>query len=108
VQEDKAIARVNSQLQTAQEEELKQLVQRGIAQPEGMVLIPAGEFWMGTEDGQQDARPLHRVHLSSYWFDQYEATNARYRQCIEGGGCTLPKDRQAFGARDRWPPVSLG
>jgi formylglycine-generating enzyme required for sulfatase activity len=96
VQEDKAIARVNSQLQTAQEEELKQLVQRGIAQPEGMVLIPAGEFWMGTEDGQQDARPLHRVHLSSYWFDQYEATNARYRQCVEGGGCTLPKDRQAF------------
>jgi formylglycine-generating enzyme required for sulfatase activity len=96
VQDDKAIARVNGQLQTAQEEELKQLVQRGIAQPEGMVLIPAGEFWMGTEDGPQDARPLHRVYLSSYWFDQYEATNARYRQCVEGGGCTLPKDRLLF------------
>ncbi|TKB92519.1 MAG: trypsin-like serine protease [Nitrospira sp.] len=96
VQDDKAIVRVNGQLQTAQEEELKQLLQRGIAQPEGMVLIPAGEFWMGTEDGPQDARPFHRVHLSSYWFDQYEATNARYRQCVEGGGCPAPKDRQAF------------
>ena len=42
VQDEKAIARVNGQLQTSQEEELKQLVQRGIAQPEGMVLIPAG------------------------------------------------------------------
>jgi formylglycine-generating enzyme required for sulfatase activity len=97
LQEDaKAIARVNDQLRVAQEAELKRLVQRGIEQPEGMVVIPAGEFWMGTEDGLQDARPLHRVHLSSYWFDKYEVTNARYRQCVEGGGCTLPKDRLTF------------
>jgi len=95
-QEAKAIARVNDQLRIAQEAELKQLIQRGIPQPEGMVVIPAGEFWMGTEDGLQDARPLHRVHLSSYWFDKYEVTNARYQQCVEGGGCTPPKDRLTF------------
>jgi formylglycine-generating enzyme required for sulfatase activity len=95
-QDEKAIARVNDQLRAAQEDELNKLVQRGIAQPEGMVVIPAGEFWMGAEDGLQDTRPLHRVHLSSYWFDKYEVTNARYRQCVEGGGCTPPKDRQAF------------
>jgi formylglycine-generating enzyme required for sulfatase activity len=95
-QDEEAIARVNDQLRTAQEDELKKLAQRGIAPPEGMVVIPAGEFWMGAEDGLQDARPLHRVHLSSYWFDKYEVTNALYRQCVEGGGCTPPKDRQAF------------
>lgn len=95
-QDAKAIARVNEQLLAAQEAELKQLAHRGITQPEGMVVIPAGEFWMGTEDGLQDARPLHRVHLSSYWFDKYEVTNARYRQCVEGGGCTPPKDRLTF------------
>ena len=95
-QDAKAIARVNDQLRIAQEAELKQLVQRGIAQPEGMVVIPAGEFLMGTEDGLQDARPLHRVHLSSYWFDKYEVTNARYRQCVEGGSCTPPRDRLTF------------
>jgi formylglycine-generating enzyme required for sulfatase activity len=96
VQDEKAITRVNGQLLAAQDEELKQLAQRGIAQPEEMVVVPAGEFWMGAEDGQQDSRPLHRVYLSSYWLDKYEVTNARYRQCVEGGGCTLPKDRQAF------------
>ena len=95
-QDEEAIVRVNEQLRAAQEDELKKLAQRGIAQPEGMVVIPAGEFWMGAEDGLQDARPVHRVHLSSYWFDTYEVTNARYRQCVEGGGCTMPKDRQAF------------
>jgi formylglycine-generating enzyme required for sulfatase activity/S1-C subfamily serine protease len=95
-QDVKAIARVNDQLRIAQDAELKELSQHGISQPEGMVVIPAGEFLMGTEDGLQDARPLHRVHLSSYWFDKYEVTNARYRQCIEGGGCTAPKDRLVF------------
>lgn len=96
VQDEEAIARVNEQLRAAQEDELKKLAQRGIAQPEGMVVIPAGEFWMGAEDGLQDARPIHRVFLSSYWFDKYEVTNALYRRCVEGGGCTPPKDLQAF------------
>lgn len=95
-QDVRAIARVNEQLRAAQEAELKQLAHRGITQPEGMVVIPAGEFWMGTEDGLQDARPQHRVYLSSYWFDKYEVTNSRYRQCVEGGGCTPPKDRLTF------------
>ena len=95
-QDEKEIARVNDQLLAAQVDELKQLVRRSIPQPEGMVVIPAGEFWMGTEDGLQDARPLHRVHLSSYWFDKYEVTNTQYRQCVEGGGCTPPKDRLMF------------
>src|SRR6185295_12848170 len=100
-QDAEAIARVNEQLRAAQQDELKQLAQHGIAQPEGMVVIPAGEFWMGAEDGLKDARPLHRVYLSSYWLDKYEVTNARYRQCVEGGGCTPPKDRQAFDDLER-------
>jgi formylglycine-generating enzyme required for sulfatase activity len=100
-QDAEAIARVNEQLRAAQQDELKQLAQHGIAQPEGMVVIPAGEFWMGAEDGLKDARPLHRVYLSSYWLDKYEVTNARYRRCVEGGGCTPPKDRQAFDDLER-------
>ena len=100
-QDAEAIARVNNQLLAAQQDEMQQLALRGIAQPEGMVVIPAGEFWMGAEDGLKDARPLHRVYLSSYWLDKYEVTNARYRQCVEGGGCTPPKDRQAFDDLER-------
>jgi formylglycine-generating enzyme required for sulfatase activity len=100
-QDAEAIARVNEQLRAAQQDELKQLAQHGIAQPEGMVVIPAGEFWMGADDGLKDARPLHRVYLSSYWLDKYEVTNARYRRCVEGGGCTPPKDRQAFDDLER-------
>lgn len=95
-QSEETITGVNNRLGEAQQDELKRLAERGIAQPEGMVVIPAGEFLMGAEDGLQDARPMHRVYLSSYWLDIYEVTNARYRQCVEGGGCTVPKDRMTF------------
>jgi formylglycine-generating enzyme required for sulfatase activity len=91
-----ASARTNDVLAAAQRAELEALAQRGILAPDGMVLIPAGEFLMGTEDGLPDARPVHRVVLSSYWIDAYEVTNEQYRRCVKSGVCAPPKDRSAF------------
>jgi formylglycine-generating enzyme required for sulfatase activity len=91
-----AIAKVNEQLQARQLEELQGLAQRGILPPEGMVLVPAGEFLMGAEDGHPDARPMRRPSLSSYWIDKYEITIAQYRRCVVSGVCAPPKDRSAF------------
>ncbi len=93
---DQAIQQVNEQLRKTQEDQLLALGQQGIALPEGMVLIPAGEFWMGAEDGLPDMRPMHRINVSTYWLDQHEVTNRQYRLCMESGGCVPPKDRSAF------------
>ena len=87
---------VNEQLRKTQQDELRALVQQGITAPEGMVLIPAGEFSMGAEDGLPDTRPMHRVYVSTYWLDQHEVTNRQYRQCMESGGCAPPKDHSAY------------
>ena len=95
-QDAEAIARVNDQLRAAQEDELKQPAQRGIAQPEGMVVIPAGEFLMGCGGWAARCSSPTPGASGSYWFDKYEVTNARYRRCVEGGGCTPPKDRLTF------------
>lgn len=47
-----------------------------------MVLIPVGEFMMGSQDGdpgvQDHERPVHSVYLDAYYIDQYEVTTARY------------------------------
>jgi formylglycine-generating enzyme required for sulfatase activity len=47
-----------------------------------MVLIPAGEFMMGSREDDKsagsDERPAHRVYLDAYYIDQYEVTTARY------------------------------
>ena len=62
-----------------------------------MVLIPAGEFVMGSdkvdtdEEGKQygsskpwyvDEHPRHKVDLPAYKIDKYEVTNAQYREFV--------------------------
>src|SRR5204862_5646588 len=34
--------------------------------PEGMVWIPGGKFWMGTEEAP-DADPVHLVYVDGFW-----------------------------------------
>ncbi len=65
--------------------------------PEGMVLIPAGEFVMGSnrvdEDGKQeefgfrepmylDEHPEHRQSLAAFYIDQYEVRAKDYKQFL--------------------------
>ena len=55
-----------------------------------MVYVPAGEFAMGSDDGDDDERPIHGVHLDSYWIDQTEVTNGMYTLCERAGVCKQP------------------
>jgi formylglycine-generating enzyme required for sulfatase activity len=96
-----AVAKVNEELRSAQLRETHALAERGIVVPDGMVLIPAGEFIMGDEQGHPDARPMHKTLLSAYWIDRHEVTNAQYRQCVDGGICMPPKDRQVYDDAER-------
>ena len=52
---------------------------------EEMVLIPAGEFKMGTteEDFIQEEMPQHTVYLDAFYIDKYEVTNAKYWEFLE-------------------------
>jgi eukaryotic-like serine/threonine-protein kinase len=63
------------------------------------ILIPAGAFQMGCDASnpaedecsqiwQARELPLHTVYLDDYYIDKYEVTNARYRACVDAGGCT--------------------
>lgn len=51
------------------------------------VAIPGGTFWMGSEDGDSDEKPVHRVTLSPYCIDRTEVTVAAYRDCVQSGAC---------------------
>ena len=64
--------------------------------PEGMVWIPGGEFSMGCEDprgmmcggsdAMADARPIHRVHVNSFWMDETEVTNEQFEKFVKATG----------------------
>ncbi|HCU57053.1 MAG TPA: hypothetical protein DF984_02300, partial [Anaerolineaceae bacterium] len=43
-----------------------------------MVYVPAGEFLMGSKDGDSDEDPEHTVYLDAYWIYKYEVTNEQY------------------------------
>ena len=53
--------------------------------PEGMVLIPAGTFEMGSddEDASADEQPVHTVHLDAFYMDIYEVTNAQFKAFVD-------------------------
>jgi formylglycine-generating enzyme required for sulfatase activity len=59
-----------------------------------MVYVPAGEFWMGSKEGEPgvgyDEKPRHKVFVDAFWIDHTEVTNAQYRQCVEAKVCSSP------------------
>ncbi len=57
---------------------------------EEMVLVPAGRFRMGTEDGAGDERPERTVFVSAFHIDRHEVTVAEYEACVRDRSCTEP------------------
>ncbi|MDD9975202.1 MAG: formylglycine-generating enzyme family protein, partial [Candidatus Poribacteria bacterium] len=51
--------------------------------PDGMVLIPAGEFEMGSHTGKNNERPVHTVYVDAFYMDVYEVTNTQYKAFVD-------------------------
>ncbi len=74
--------------------------------PEGMVFIPGGEFWMGTDDADgsdnnqrdnvplsaNDARPRHRVTVAPFFIDKTLVTCAQYKKFCDATQIPPPPD----------------
>jgi serine/threonine-protein kinase len=63
-----------------------------IREKDGMTMgyIPAGDFEMGSKDGDIDENPIHTVYLDPYWIDETEVTNGMYAKCVTAGVCDMP------------------
>ena len=48
-----------------------------------MVLIPAGEFQMGSDIGEADEKPVHIVYVDAFYIDVYPVTNTDYKKFID-------------------------
>jgi len=57
-----------------------------------MVYVPAGEFNMGSNQGNPDEMPVHSVSLGAFWIDQTEVTNAMILKCLIAGVCGMKND----------------
>jgi formylglycine-generating enzyme required for sulfatase activity len=65
-----------------------------------MVLVPAGPFEMGSQDGEANESPVHVVSLDDFYIDTYEVTNELFARFLnemgnqeQGGATWLEVDR---------------
>jgi formylglycine-generating enzyme required for sulfatase activity len=89
--------------------------------PQGMILIPAGEFLMGSDkvdtEGKGtefgtikpwylDEHPQHKASLPNYFIDKFEVTNAAYKQFVDATSSRAPENWPSGGippGRDNYP-----
>lgn len=56
-----------------------------------LVLVPAGPFMMGSENGGDDEKPVHEVHLDACYIGKHPVTNAQYGDFLEATGHDEPE-----------------
>lgn len=65
-----------------------------------MVLVPAGEFTMGSDNGDDDEQPIHRVYVDAFYIDKFEVTNGRFAKFVKAIQSEPP-----WGFADKETPV---
>lgn len=55
-----------------------------------LVVIPAGDFQMGSVSGHINERPVHTVYLDAFYIGRYEVTNKEYSEFINATGYHPP------------------
>ncbi len=58
-----------------------------------MIVIPAGEFIMGSETGGANEKPVRRVFLNTYEINQFEITQFQYGEFVKATGHRSPLSR---------------
>ena len=60
--------------------------------PQHYVAVPGGAFLMGSETGQEDERPVHRVYVDPFQISVFPVTRREYAAFAEATGHDRPRD----------------
>ncbi len=66
------------------------------AAADGIMLIQAGPFWMGRDDGSPDEAPLHRVFVRDFWIERHKVTNAEFAAFLNAQGVSASTGERRF------------
>ena len=70
--------------------------------PEGMVLIPAGESWIGDDKGDPNEGPRRQVAVVAFFIDRTEVTNEAYAAFVADTGRAVPGTGVDWAKRWAW------
>lgn len=70
-----------------------------------LALIPDGWFLMGSEDGQENERPVHGVWVNGFYLGECQVTNQEYAEFLTSTGVQPPPFWKESNLNDRRQPV---
>jgi formylglycine-generating enzyme required for sulfatase activity len=72
-----------------------------------MMVVPAGEFTMGSEVGGKDEKPSHKVMIAKpFAVGRFSVTFDEWDGCVAHGGCTYRPGDNSWG-RGRQPVINV-
>ena len=85
-------------------------VENEVEIPEGMVLIPEGEFQMGSDikEAEENEKPVHTVYVDAFYIDIHEVTVGEYTRFVSETGLNpLPPWASERSPTDKHPVVGV-
>src|SRR5712692_750003 len=64
------------------------------------MLVSAGVFWMGRNDGAADEAPLHRLFVRDFWIERHKVTNAEFAAFLNATGLRPPGSERRYDEDD--------
>ncbi len=66
--------------------------------PQGMAMVPGGEFYMGCNPAEENCGKFpkekqHKVTVSAFWMDTFEARADVFADCVKAGKCKAPSNK---------------
>jgi eukaryotic-like serine/threonine-protein kinase len=68
--------------------------------PAGMISIPGGSFFMGSDEGLAFEKPSHQVAIAPFCIDEFEVTVDKYKTCSDEGRC------KRAGSTNEWASIT--
>lgn len=66
----------------------------GLNEAENMILVPEGDFFMGSQGEKypEDEQPRHKVHVSAFYIDRHEVSNSEFVSFLNSVSSTTAPD----------------
>jgi iron(II)-dependent oxidoreductase len=74
---------------------------------DGIMLVQAGAFWMGRDDGAPAEAPLHRVYVRDFWIERHKVTNAEFAAFLNARGLPSADGEHRYDADDEDARIHL-
>ncbi|HEY3068294.1 MAG TPA: SUMF1/EgtB/PvdO family nonheme iron enzyme [Methylomirabilota bacterium] len=67
---------------------------------DGIMLVQAGAFWMGRDEGAAAEAPLHRAFVRDVWIERHKVTNAEFATFLNAAGARSAGGQRRFDHDD--------